>query len=160
MKGRIFNATMLVVVLVLVLAVPASAGKPGPSGPTVTVQKWTKPWWNPTWENQAWEFAAQRISWQNAPSTAYLVSAFYSCPTGTKPGTSCTLSLDTGGLIGPINISSRASGSGEQLDFVLTDPACGYTVFPAILMVSQLGESFAVLASALSRYTITCHTPH
>jgi len=36
MKGRLFSATMLVIVLVLMLAVPASAGKPPPPAMNVT----------------------------------------------------------------------------------------------------------------------------
>jgi hypothetical protein len=159
MKGRLFSATMLVIVLVLVLVVPASAGKP--TVPRVSVQTWTKPVWYAAGEDSGYIFNAQGISWQNAPASAYLVAVVYVCPVGTRPGASCPLQY-AGWELASINISGQKTGSGEQFGFMYDSRyPCGVNNFPAILMVDSpyLDLSYTVLASALAPYKFTCKTP-
>ncbi len=68
MKGRLFGVTMFVLVLVMALAVPASAA-PRPPVQTLTVEHWTP---SNDGGGPEWNFAAAGINWQGyKPARVY-----------------------------------------------------------------------------------------
>jgi hypothetical protein len=77
MKSRVFSAAVLVIVLALVLAVPASAGP----RPKLEVRSWTG---GSIVDGPDW-YKATRITWSGFPDAAYLAIGAYFCSTDTVP---------------------------------------------------------------------------
>jgi len=150
MKGKFFGATMLVIVLALVLAVPASAGKPPPpAGPiTVTVGSWS-------YKNicakgicqMATDVTARGITWSNASAANHLIAGLYICDVGTAPG--------PGMGEGCVNWTERyrqsitaTQGKLPSKNFTVEWSEC-YDYYPAILLVNVTDSQTEVLARAL-----------
>jgi hypothetical protein len=147
MKGRIFSATLLVIVLVTVLAVPASAGKPAP---TITVAGWTLEPQNDPTAPLEYFFEAKDVTWKNAPTANELLMAIYVCPAGTAPDSNACVRADY--TTYPI---TRGPSKQSSL-WTFYDVRCsGYDYIPAVLLAywSEAGDE--VLASAFSPNKVT-----
>jgi hypothetical protein len=150
MKGRIFSATMLVIVLALVLAVPASAGKPPPppGDIMVSVGRWAYQTVCPKGNcATASNVTARNIAWSNASAANTLLAGCYSCDAGAAPG--------------PVNAAGCAWTEANRQDITATpqgklrsktfrvDWAECSDYYPAILLVHTDGTTTEVLARAL-----------